>query len=109
MLIHLVDISSDDPAEAMRIVAGELTAYGAGLDEKPTLVALNKVDLADPELVAGFSDELRAAGAGQVFAISGATGEGVSALLDAVLEHLPQRSSLERTTGGEVGEEWSPV
>ena len=93
----------------MRIVAGELTAYGAGLDEKPTLVALNKVDLADPELVAGFSAELRAAGAGQVFAISGATGEGVSALLDAVLEHLPQRSSLERTTGGEVGEEWSPV
>ena len=109
VLIHLVDISGDDPAEAMRIVAGELTAYGAGLDEKSTLVALNKVDLADPELVAGFSAELRAAGAEQVFAISGATGEGVSALLDAVLEHLPLRSSLERTTGGEVGEEWSPV
>ena len=109
VLIHLVDISGDDPAEAMRIVAGELAAYGAGLDEKPTLVALNKVDLADPELVSGFSAELRAAGAGRVFAISGATGEGVSALLDAVLEHLPQRSSLERTTGGEAGEDWSPV
>ena len=109
VLIHLVDISGDDPAEAMQIVAGELEAYGAGLAEKPTLVALNKVDLADPELVAGFSAELRAAGADRVFGVSGATGEGVSALLDAVLEHLPQRSSLERTTGGEAGEEWSPV
>ena len=109
VLIHLVDISGDDPAEAMRIVAGELEAYGAGLDEKPTLVALNKVDLADPELVAGFSAELRAAGADEVFAISGATGEGVPALLDAVLGYLPQRSSLEQTTGGDVGEEWSPV
>ena len=109
VLIHLVDISGDDPAEAMRVVAGELAAYGAGLDEKPTLVALNKVDLADPELAEGFSAELRAAGAGAVFAISGATGEGVPALLDAVLSHLPQRSSLERTTGGEAGEDWSPV
>ncbi|MDP3669467.1 MAG: GTPase ObgE [Telluria sp.] len=109
VLIHLVDISGEDPAEAMRIVAGELAAYGAGLDEKPTLVALNKVDLADPELVAGFSAELRAAGAGEVYAISGATGEGVPALLDAVLGYLPQRSSLERTTGGEAGEDWSPV
>ena len=109
VLIHLVDISGDDPAEAMRVVAGELAAYGAGLDEKPTLVALNKVDLADPELVAGFSAELRAAGAEAVFAISGATGEGVPALLDVVLAHLPQRSSLERTTGGEAGEDWSPV
>src|SRR4051812_17042880 len=43
VLIHLVDISGGDPAEAMQIVAGELAAYGAGLDEKPTLVALNKV------------------------------------------------------------------
>ena len=109
VLIHLVDISGDDPAEAMQIVAGELAAYGAGLDEKPTLVALNKVDLADPELVAGFSAELRAAGAEQVFAISGATGEGVSELLDAVLNYLPQRSSIEQATGGNVGEEWSPV
>ena len=109
VLIHLVDISGDDPAEAMRIVAGELDAYGAGLAEKPTLVVLNKVDLADPELVAGFSAELRAAGAERVFAISGATGEGVSVLLDQVLSYLPQRSSIERATGGEAGEEWSPV
>ncbi|MGQ3177752.1 MAG: GTPase ObgE, partial [Blastomonas fulva] len=42
VLIHLIDANGDDPLEAMRIVNGELTNYGAGLDEKPRLVALNK-------------------------------------------------------------------
>jgi GTP-binding protein len=88
VLVHLVDISGEDPAEAMRIVDDELAAYGAGLEGKPRLVALNKIDLADAELVRGFGDELRAAGAEAVFPISGATGAGVEALLDAVLGHL---------------------
>jgi GTP-binding protein len=105
VLIHLVDIGGVDPAQALRTVADELDAYGAGLAEKPTLVALNKVDLADPELVAGYSGELAAAGAEAVFPISAATGEGVPALLDAVLARLPERSTVER----QRGEEWSPL
>ena len=44
VLIHLVDIAGDDPAEAMRIVQEELAAYGAGLEDKPQLIALNKMD-----------------------------------------------------------------
>jgi Obg family GTPase CgtA len=57
VLIHLIDITGTedaDPAEAMRIVEEELAAYGAGLDEKPRLVVLNKLDLADAELVEAF-------------------------------------------------------
>ncbi|MCA1662589.1 MAG: GTPase ObgE [Novosphingobium sp.] len=105
VLIHLIDIGGADPAQALRTVADELAAYGAGLAEKPTLVALNKVDLADPELVAGFAAELLAAGAEAVFPISAATGEGVPALLDAALAQLPERSTVE----GARGEEWSPL
>ena len=44
-------------------------------------------------------------GAEAVFPISAATGEGVAALLDAVLARLPERSTLERARG----EEWSPL
>ena len=95
VLIHLIDISGEDPVEAMRIVEGELDAYGADLLGKPRLVALNKVDLADPELAAGFAEELLAAGADRVFPISGATGAGIEALLDAVLEYLPTRTATE--------------
>ena len=115
VLIHLIDIAGVDPVEAMRIVEDELAAYGAGLDDKPRLVALNKLDLADKELGEGFADELIAAGADQVFCISGATGEGVDALLDAVLSYLPDRTSTE-TKAAEVEDmdedgagEWSPI
>ncbi|MGN6498567.1 MAG: GTPase ObgE, partial [Tsuneonella sp.] len=114
VLIHLVDISGEDPAAAMRTVEDELAAYGEGLEDKPRLIALNKVDLADAELAEGFAAELKAAGAARVFPISGATGQGIDALLDAVLGYLPDRTATE-TKGSEVeetddsGGEWSPL
>ncbi len=114
VLIHLIDIAGDDPVEAMRVVQEELIAYGAGLEDKKQLVALNKLDLADEELGKAFADELLAAGADQVFNVSGATGAGVDALMDAVLGYLPDRTSTE-TNAAEVEEhdedtaEWSPI
>ncbi|HUH77647.1 MAG TPA: GTPase ObgE, partial [Devosia sp.] len=112
VLIHLIDITGTDPAEAMQVIAEELAAYGAGLDDKPRMVALNKIDLADPELVEAFSRELLAAGAAQVFPISGATGEGMDALLDAVIGYLPGATVTERPVGEqEVADDkpWSPL
>lgn len=118
VLIHLVDITGtgdQDPAEAMQVVEDELAAYGANLEDKPRLVALNKLDLADAELAREFAKELKAAGAEDVFAVSGVTGEGVESLMDAVLGYLPERTSTE-TKGSEVedideqdGGEWSPI
>ncbi|MEM6857253.1 MAG: GTPase ObgE [Pseudomonadota bacterium] len=115
VLIHLTDISGEDPAEAMRVVEEELAAYGAGLDDKPRLVALNKLDLADSELGAAFAEELMAAGAEKVFTVSGASGEGIDALLDAVLSYLPDRTATETKTvevedeSEEGSGEWSPI
>jgi len=112
VLIHLIDISGDDPVEAMRIVEGELAAYGAGLAEKPRLVALNKIDLADAELAAAYARELVAAGARQVFPVSGASGEGMEELLDAVVEFLPAitRTELPTVSSSEPDDKpWSPV
>ena len=114
VLIHLIDIAGVDPVEAMRVIEDELAAYGGGLEDKPRLVALNKLDLADAELGEGFADELLAAGAEKIFAISGATGAGVEELLDAVLGYLPDRTSTE-TKAGEVESieedegDWSPI
>ena len=112
VLIHLIDVSGTDPVEAMAIVEEELAAYGEGLDEKPRLVALNKIDLIDPELAEAFSKELIEAGADEVFPISGATGEGIDALLDAVIAHLPAATVTERPAGErEEADEtpWSPI
>jgi GTP-binding protein len=113
VLIHLIDISGEDPAEAMGIVEDELAAYGEGLDEKPRLIALNKIDLADAELAEAFAEELKDAGAEEVFPISGATGAGIEALLDAVLAYLPAATATERPDGevedAAESEPWSPL
>jgi len=113
VLIHLVDISGDDPAVGMKTVQDELAAYGAGLEEKPQLIALNKIDLADEELAAGFAEELLDAGADEVFAVSGATGQGIEQLLDAVLRYLPVQTSTETKAGekeaADEAKPWSPI
>ncbi|MBD2842484.1 GTPase ObgE [Erythrobacter rubeus] len=114
VLIHLIDIAGEDPAEAMRTVLAELEAYGEGLADKPQLVALNKMDLADKELGQAFADELIAAGADKVFNVSGATGEGIEDLLDAVLGYLPDQTSTETNAAeleseDEADGEWSPI
>jgi GTP-binding protein len=69
-------------------VRAELAAYGAGLAEKPELVALNKIDLLDEAAIETRAGALAAAARcdpGQVLCISGATGAGVPGLLRALL------------------------
>src|SRR5262249_37210427 len=46
-LVHVIDAAAADPAEQFLAIDRELAAYGAGLDERPQLVVLNKVDLLD--------------------------------------------------------------
>ena len=112
VLIHLIDINGTDPADALEIIEDELTAYGGGLDDKPRLIALNKIDLVDAELVKAFTKELKAAGADRVFPISGATGKGMDQLLDAVIDFLPSATVTERPVGEREEADdtpWSPL
>ena len=109
ILIHLIDATGDDPVEAWHTVCEELEAYGAGLVDKPQIVALNKGDLLDDELMADISAQLEAAGAQAVIAISGATGQGVDKVLDRVIAALPDKSSVETSSGDNEEGEWSPI
>ena len=45
LLVHVIDSSEDDADERWRTIDAELAAYGAGLDERPQIVVLNKIDL----------------------------------------------------------------
>lgn len=112
VLIHLIDINGTDPADALEIIEEELAAYGNGLEEKPRIIALNKIDLVDTELVRMFTKELKAAGAKKVFPVSGATGQGMDKLLDAVIGYLPAATGTERPAGEREEAdttEWSPI
>ncbi|MCB2014445.1 MAG: GTPase ObgE [Sphingobium sp.] len=116
VLLHLIDATGDDPVEAWRVVQGELEAYGAGLEDKPQLLVLNKGDLLGPELMEDVASQLReAAGIDRIFLISGATGEGVKPMLDAVLPILDadkqESEADEPEAASDSGEEkpWSPI
>ena len=110
VLLHLVDANDKDVGESYRIVRDELAAYGAGLEDKPIVIALNKIDTLDDELIAALSAELEEASGAEVIPISGASGTGVDWALDKLLETIgPDHESVEADDGGEVPVEWSPV
>ena len=110
MLLHLVDANDPDVANSYRIVRDELEAYGAGLDEKPVVVALNKIDTLDDELIAALSGELEEASGAPVIPISGASGIGVDWALDRLIEAIgPEHGKVSEDDEGEDTLDWSPV
>jgi GTP-binding protein len=104
VLLHLIDVNNEDIATAYRTVRDELEAYGAGLADKPEVIALNKVDTIDEELASALAGELEAEAGSPVFPVSGATGAGVEAVLDALLAALGQRTQEAAEESG-----WSPL
>ncbi|MGB8274841.1 MAG: GTPase ObgE [Alphaproteobacteria bacterium] len=87
-VLHLVDGTLEDVAGAYRTVRGELALYGHGLTEKPEVVALNKCDALDAETIAARRKALAKEAGKEVFAISAASGKGVTEALRAVLEGI---------------------
>ena len=92
LLIHLIDSSAEDVVADLNVVEGELTAYGHGLDQRPRLVVLNKIELLDPasleELVEKVSQQVQARGGLPVLAISAAASKNLPQLLAAVWQQL---------------------
>jgi GTP-binding protein len=86
VLVHVIDSSEDDADERWRTIDAELAAYGAGLDERPQIVVLNKIDLRPEPPAFGVEDEriLR------VLRLSAATGAGLDELRRALFELVPQ-------------------
>jgi GTPase len=86
LLVHVVDLQppdGSDPWEAFETVRGELHRYGAGLEERPFLVVLNKADLLPPEAVDAATAEWRRRlgdDAAAVIAASTVTGGGLESI-----------------------------
>jgi len=91
VLIHLVDGTQEDVAEAWRTVRHELEAYGEGLGDKPEILALNKVDALDAETRAARAAALEAAAGVKPRLVSGVSGEGVTELLRAAWREVQAR------------------
>ncbi|HEX6700059.1 MAG TPA: GTPase ObgE [Gaiellaceae bacterium] len=84
LLVHVIDVSGDLVA-AWETIDRELAEYGAGLDERPQVVVLNKIDLVT-EAPAFPVDDPRML---RVFALSCATGSGVEEFRRALFDLVP--------------------
>jgi GTP-binding protein len=84
-LIHVID-ASKPVEEQWRTIDAELSAYGAGLDQRPQIVVLNKLDLVPepPPLAVGDGRVLA------VFALSCATGDGLDDFRRRLLSLVPE-------------------
>jgi GTP-binding protein len=107
LLLHLVDGSADDPLGAWRIVRGELGGYGAGLAEKPEVIALTKADLLDDKQRGKLVKALEKATRARVYPISAPLEEGMEPLLDAIIERLGRREDAPGALADEG--DWSPL
>ncbi|GLC56716.1 hypothetical protein PLESTB_001138100 [Pleodorina starrii] len=88
VLVHVIDGTSPDPVGDFNAINLELELFNPGLRNKPQLVAYNKVDLPDSgdfwELVREQLVGELGLPAERVFAVSAATGRGVTELVRAV-------------------------
>jgi GTP-binding protein len=91
VLIHLLDISGEPPVSGWRnfeTINRELELYSPSLAEKPQVVAIGKMDLPDTrERSKKEIDFFKRKGI-EVLTISAVTGEGVPALIAAVVKKL---------------------
>jgi GTPase involved in cell partitioning and DNA repair len=101
-ILHLIDGTGDQVVKSYRMIRAELEAYGHGLDEKPEIVALNKVDAVPEAQLAKKRAALEKACGHKVHVISGVTGEGINTVLRAMAHQINQRRLL-RTEMAEYG------
>ena len=93
ILLHLVDASQDDVVGDWETIREEIAAYENGLTDKKEILALNKCDLIDSEILKEKQTALSKASGKDVQLISGATGDGVKQVLSDILEHVSQRNA----------------
>jgi GTP-binding protein len=93
-LVHVIDCATfeagRDPLSDLDVIEAELTAHG-GLDDRPRLVVLNKIDIPDArELADMVAAEVRGRGL-RVFPVSTKSGEGMQSLTFAMAEIVAER------------------
>jgi GTPase len=100
-ILHLIDGTQDKVAAAYNQIRDELEAYGAGIEAKPEILGLNKIDAMDPEdakkKLASLKRAAKKRGGGQVvLALSGAAGMGVKETLRALVPPVLERREADK-------------
>ncbi len=99
ILLLLVDLSptADPPVEQLRLLRHELECSGAGLAEKPFIVAGSKRDVADPERWRLLSDHCKKHEIA-FYAISSVTHQGLDELVEGLGRRVAERREAARVS-----------
>lgn len=93
LLIHLIDAYQDDVVTAYKTIQKELADYTVNLSRRPQIIAINKIDGLDEEIVADLVKTIKkVAGRTPVMAISAQSGQNTKELLSAA-QKLLQKSA----------------
>ncbi|MCP4935827.1 MAG: GTPase ObgE [bacterium] len=84
VLVHLIDVLSNDIASDYETIRTEIAAYGGGLAEKKELVALTKCDAVDEELAQMQADKLEKVSSQRPWHISAVSGKGTNRLMQEI-------------------------
>ena len=85
VLLHLIDVLSDDVAGDYQKIRRELEKYSPELIAKPEIVALTKIDAVDDEIIAMQSTTLQNVTGSPIYAISSSAHRNTTEVLRALL------------------------
>ncbi len=81
VLLHLVSAMEEDVATAYEVIKHELEAYGGGLVDKPTILALSQADILDEDTLKEKLDALREVSGVEPMVLSSISGMGMTEVL----------------------------
>lgn len=91
LLVHLVDATAVNPVQDYQTIQQELLAYGQGLQHRPQLIVLNKIDAMESALLQEQQANLEQISGGSVYLISAVAQLGLDTLKQKIwdiLDHL---------------------
>jgi GTP-binding protein len=90
VLLHLIDLTQDDPLAAYETIQAELQAYGRGLPDRPQIIGLNKIDAlpAGSPIAQNLVEQLSQLTSNPVFTISAVAKIGLEPMLQCIWQAL---------------------
>lgn len=93
VLLHLIDATADNPVADYQIIQQELEAYGHGLPERPQLIAFNKIDAVDEDILELLTTELQELTPVPIFRVSAVTRQGLDTLMQKIWSILDEEKA----------------
>jgi len=95
LLLHLVDLTAENPLSDYRIIQDELISYGRGLSQRPQIVVLNKLDSFQDRNLEELKNNLSKITTEPILVISAVTRIGLEDLMQIVWSKLECQDRLE--------------